>query len=136
MKIALDHGVQGHLIKACTAHEVVVAGLAGPAGDGRAGPPERVLTVSAILSPQRLIETWAAGVDLPALEPAMDLAPEVLLLGTGARLRWPGGAVAAALNARRIGFEVMDTTTACRTYNVLALEGRRVVAALAIGVQL
>ncbi|MCH8180596.1 MAG: Mth938-like domain-containing protein [Proteobacteria bacterium] len=59
-------------------------------------------------------------------------APEVLILGTGASLRFPKPAVLRALMAARIGVETMDTAAACRTYNILVAEGRRVMAALLI----
>ena len=58
------------------------------------------------------------------------MAPEVVLLGTGARQRFPHPAVFAALARARIGVEVMDTGAACRTYNILMSEGRKVLAAL------
>lgn len=58
------------------------------------------------------------------------LAPEVVIFGSGARLRFPSPALTRALIERRIGLETMDTAAACRTYNVLASEGRRVLAAL------
>ena len=60
------------------------------------------------------------------------LSPEVVIFGSGARLRFPPPAWLQALYARRIGVETMDTAAACRTYNVLAAEGRSVVAALLI----
>lgn len=135
MKIALDTGQNAYLIKACAADHIVVVGPAARDPESAlAGPAERILNASVIVSPARILAQWAAppagAVDLPALEPALDLDPEVMLLGTGARLRWPVAGLARAVNARGVGFEVMDTATACRTYNVLALEGRRVVAAL------
>ncbi|MEA3640760.1 MAG: Mth938-like domain-containing protein [Lamprobacter sp.] len=58
------------------------------------------------------------------------LAPQVVVLGTGARQRFPDPALYACLFAQGIGIEIMDTGAACRTYNILAGEGRRVVAAL------
>ncbi|MDR2852831.1 MAG: Mth938-like domain-containing protein [Burkholderiaceae bacterium] len=61
-----------------------------------------------------------------------DLGSEVLIFGSGARLRFPPAAWLAPLIARRIGVETMDTAAACRTYNILAHEGRHVVAALLI----
>jgi uncharacterized protein len=61
------------------------------------------------------------------------LKPEVVLLGTGPRLRFPHASVTAALAAAGIGVEVMDTQAACRTYNILAAEERRVAAALVLG---
>jgi len=59
-----------------------------------------------------------------------ELAPQVVVLGTGRRQRFPDPAIYAALLERGIGVEIMDTGAACRTYNILAGEGRRVVAAL------
>jgi len=56
--------------------------------------------------------------------------PEVVIFGSGARLRFPKPSLMRGLFERRVGFESMDTAAACRTYNVLASEGRNVVAAL------
>jgi uncharacterized protein len=56
--------------------------------------------------------------------------PEIVIFGSGARLRFPKPALLRALIDRRIGFESMDTAAACRTYNVLVSEGRRAIAAL------
>ena len=59
-------------------------------------------------------------------------APEVVIFGSGPRLRFPHPALLRSLMAARIGVETMDTAAACRTYNVLAAEGRRVMAALLV----
>jgi uncharacterized protein len=61
-------------------------------------------------------------------------APEVVIFGSGARLRFPPPALLRGLIGRRIGVETMDSSAACRTYNVLAAEGRSVVAALLLDV--
>ncbi|MGZ5237095.1 MAG: Mth938-like domain-containing protein [Caldimonas sp.] len=58
------------------------------------------------------------------------LAPELVLFGSGRRLRFPPAALLRPLIDARIGVETMDTAAACRTYNVLLAEGRSVVAAL------
>lgn len=58
--------------------------------------------------------------------------PEVVIFGSGARLRFVPAAMLKTLIAARIGVETMDTAAACRTYNVLASEGRVVLAALLI----
>jgi len=55
---------------------------------------------------------------------------EIVIFGSGARLRFPPPVWLASLMARRIGLETMDTAAACRTYNILAAEGRNVLAAL------
>jgi uncharacterized protein len=62
----------------------------------------------------------------------LPLQPELVILGSGPRLRFPHPGMLQALMAARIGVETMDTVAACRTYNVLAAEGRRVVAALLV----
>jgi uncharacterized protein len=57
---------------------------------------------------------------------------DILLLGTGTRLRFPHPSLTRALMEARIGLEVMDIGALCRTYNILATEGRSVGAALLI----
>ena len=92
---------------------------------------------SLIVMPDRIIEEWGA-TSFSALAEAhfltlAELRPEILLLGTGATLRFPDLRLTQALSAARIGLEVMDTHAACRTYNILLAEGRRVVAAVLLG---
>ena len=67
-------------------------------------------------------------------ERILALRPELVLFGSGARLRFPHPSLLRALIERRIGVETMDTPAACRTYNVLASENRSVVAALILEV--
>jgi uncharacterized protein len=85
-----------------------------------------------ILVPDQAVAAWSAvsfetlrNEDFDAL---LELRPEVVLLGTGARQRFPHPRLTHNLAAQRIGVEVMDTAAACRTYNILMNEGRRVVA--------
>ena len=89
---------------------------------------------SLIVSPFQLIRDWAPqhiGELLAAhLEAIAALNPEVVLLGTGARLEFPTTEVLAVLYERQIGVEIMDTAAACRTYNILMAEGRGVAAGL------
>ena len=58
--------------------------------------------------------------------------PELVIFGSGTRLRFAAPGFMRGLMQKRIGIETMDTLAACRTYNVLAGEGRRVIAALLI----
>ena len=58
-----------------------------------------------------------------------DIRPELVIFGSGARIRFPAAALLRPLIERGIGVETMDTGAACRTYNVLAAEGRSVVLA-------
>ena len=60
----------------------------------------------------------------------LEHGPEVVILGTGARQRFPHPRLTAVLLQARVGFEVMASGAACRTYNILMAEGRRVLAAL------
>ena len=60
------------------------------------------------------------------------LSPELVIFGSGARLRFPPASLIRPLIERRVGIETMDTAAACRTYNILVGEGRSVVAALLI----
>ncbi len=60
----------------------------------------------------------------------LESRPELVIFGSGTRLRFPPPAFLRSLMAARIGVETMDTIAACRTYNILAGEGRKVLAAL------
>ena len=89
---------------------------------------------SVVVLPERIISDWAA-TTFEALLPAhlaalADLGCEVVLLGTGARLRFPRPEIMRALEQSGAGLEVMDVQAACRTYNILLAEERKVAAAL------
>ena len=90
-----------------------------------------------LVQPEGQLLFWEAqGFDALAqahFEAIVPLAPELVLLGTGARQRFPHPVLTASLMRARIGVEVMDTGAACRTYNILMSEGRRVLAALLPG---
>jgi uncharacterized protein len=68
-------------------------------------------------------------------EQTLALQPEVVIFGSGALHRFVSPALLRCLIERRIGVETMDTAAACRTYNVLASEGRTVLAALLLDPQ-
>lgn len=93
---------------------------------------DRVVTTSFLLAPDSLVEDWPAH-DARELAPGhadavLAMAPELVLLGTGERQTFPPAAFLAAFLQRGIGIEVMDNAAAARTYDLLAGEGRRVVA--------
>lgn len=107
--------------RACTADAVTVV--------------DKILTRSFLLAaPDRLISDWpvrsSGQFDVAAATSIAALEPEVVLLGSGTRQEFPPRESQVALLRRRIGVEVMDNSAACRTYNLLASEGRRVVAAI------
>lgn len=91
---------------------------------------------SLIVSPERLVTDWPAAsieaLTADHLAAIVELKPEIVLLGTGAALRFPHPAMLAPLYKAGIGVEVMDTPAACRTYNILLGEGRNVIAALVV----
>ncbi|MGD8589967.1 MAG: Mth938-like domain-containing protein [Chromatiales bacterium] len=89
---------------------------------------------SLIVTPSGVLDDWRpenfnqlASDDLARL---VELAPEIVILGTGAEHRFPHAKLAQPLIEHRIGLESMATSAACRTYNILRGEGRRVLAAL------
>ena len=92
---------------------------------------------SLIVTPESIAPDWpvAAFASLAAehLDALLASKPEIVLLGTGTRLRFPHPSVLRPLIEARIGYEIMDTGAACRTYAILMGEGRRVLAALIIG---
>lgn len=103
-------------------------------GPGWVGVGSEKITRSVIVTSQGARVDWpcARFEDLGAshFETLAELDAEVVIFGSGSRTRFPQAAWLKPLMARRIGIETMDTAAACRTYNVLAQEGRRVAAAL------
>ncbi|HEU4858150.1 MAG TPA: Mth938-like domain-containing protein [Rhodanobacteraceae bacterium] len=94
---------------------------------------DRPFTASLILTRQKVIDDWGVA-DIGALapaqvEPIVALKPDVVLLGTGAHQQFPSQAVLAAFLQHGVGVEVMDNAAAARTWDILASEGRNVVAA-------
>ena len=87
-----------------------------------------------ILLPESIIRDWTAATVGTLTEADMEmltgLGTEIILLGTGSRLRFPSGALLRPFANAGIGLDVMDLPAACRTYNILAAEGRKVAAAL------
>jgi uncharacterized protein len=101
---------------------------------GRIRIGERWIGGHVLVTADRIVEDWhvatAATLRLDDLRDAIAQSPEIVILGTGAGLEWPEADLAGALAARGIGLEIMGTPAACRTFNVLVHEQRRVVAAL------
>ena len=88
---------------------------------------------SVIVTPERVLPWSAPAFDAlgePDFEAFHGLGLEILLIGTGPTQRFPHPRLTRALMEKRIGVEVMDTQAACRTYNILIAEGRRVAAAI------
>jgi uncharacterized protein len=102
------------------------------AGEVRVG--QHVVKSHCIVTADALITEWNA--PDPAMltpddvAPILELKPEVVLLGTGPTQRFPNASVRGEFASRGIGLETMDLGAACRTYNILVQEERRVVAVL------
>ena len=94
---------------------------------------DREITDSFLLAPDRAVEHWpvheVGALSADHVDALLDLQPELVLLGTGVRQAFPPAAFMAGFLRKGIGIEAMDNAAAARTYNLLAGEGRRVVAA-------
>jgi uncharacterized protein len=123
MQFSLQSDSSANLVRACS--------------DGEVRVREHVIHNSVILSADEIVFDWppvsVEDLELQHLEAVFALEPQIILLGTGERQVFPAPAIAAAVQAAGVGFEVMDTRAACRTYNLLVQEGRRVAAALIVG---
>lgn len=101
-------------------------------GEVRIG--ETVLRASCLVKADRIVSDWrpqtVAELSLDDLQAAIEMKPEVIVIGSGPKQEFPPPEVLGAVMSRGIGCEVMDLGAACRTYNILASEGRTVVAAL------
>ena len=120
MEFAEDHAAAEFIIHSCSAEGVRVNG--------------QDLTESFMLLPGQPVQTWPviAGESLKPehFSTVIDHQPELVVLGTGTDLQLPDPEVYGALLSREIGLEAMTTIAACRTYNLLAQDGRNVVACL------
>ena len=94
----------------------------------------RAYTHGLIVSPERVVIDWgpehAADLAAEHFEAIVELDPQVIVLGTGKRQVFPDPQAYLVALQRGLGVEVMDTGAACRTYNILMSEGRKVVAGL------
>jgi uncharacterized protein len=120
MHIQLETGGNANLIRTYGPGQIVVN--------------DQQYRTSLIVLPERIVTDWPP-------QSFQELAPEhmqalatldreIILIGTGRRLRFPSAELLAPMAQAGIGWEIMDTGAACRTYNVLVNEGRKVVAAL------
>ena len=95
---------------------------------------ERRIESSILVSRDTLIDDWPAttiqDLDAEAINKVIERRPEVVIVGSGGSHQFPDMALLGMLSAARIGFEVMGTGAACRTYNVLMSESREVMAML------
>ena len=137
MKFTLESG-SGITIRSYGPGHVTVAVPPGTPGSSKLeGSPLQgleTITASCIVTPQRLYRDWPPErfeeLQRAHFEAVLALDPELVLFGSGSRLRFPAPELSTTLTSRGIGMEVMDTPAACRTFNILVAEGRNVAAAL------
>jgi uncharacterized protein len=100
---------------------------------------ETVLRQSFLISSTQLIADWkpqqVEDLTFDDIDAIVALEPEIVILGSGSKQKFPETRWLANLLSRGIGCEVMDTGAACRTYNVLVSEDRKVVGALIVGAE-
>jgi uncharacterized protein len=101
---------------------------------GRVRVADRWVAGNVIVGSDAIMESWttntASRLTIADLEPALALKPTIIVLGTGTERLLPDVELMAAVAAHSVGLEIMNTPAACRTFNVLLQEQRRVVAAL------
>lgn len=105
-------------------------------GDGYIEINRAPYSHAVLLSSDGEILEWAV-TSFDALSPAdftqmASLKPELIIIGTGKRQRFPKPELLKTLIEAKIGFEIMDSQAACRTYNILVGEGRQVLLALIV----
>jgi len=97
---------------------------------------DKVVRDNIALTADEIIQEWQASVieELTEddFEPLLTAEPELILLGTGSLSVFPPRELVFSLARRGIGLETMDTAAACRTFNILISEGRRVAAVLIV----
>jgi len=95
---------------------------------------DQVIDHDVMLTADEIISEWSPAaleyLSIADFALALEQSPEVILFGTGMTQRFPNTQLITEIVRQNIGFEVMDTAAACRTFNVLAAEQRRVVATL------
>lgn len=147
MKFTQDANPAGYIIRAYAPGRITVAYPPARAADNVVTLPqasterpvllEEHLTASFVIAPQHLMRHWPPQrfeeLDEEHLHLITTLDPEVILLGTGQRIRFPNHAWFKNFHQRDVGVEIMDNGAACRTYNILMGEGRNVVAGIIAG---
>ncbi|MEI6181934.1 MAG: Mth938-like domain-containing protein [Polynucleobacter sp.] len=105
-------------------------------GDGYIEINQTPYAHAVLLSSDGAISAWLVesfdSLEASDFDQMITLKPELILIGTGSRQRFPKPELLKSLISAKIGFEIMDSQAACRTYNILAGEGRQVLLALIV----
>ena len=120
MKFAEDHNSANYKISGYDTQSIGINGL-----------PH---TKSLVISPMELLQDWEPSKYSELNEQHLDdifaMQPEIIILGTGLKQIFPPAEILRRLAKEQIGFEIMDTQAACRTFNILMAEDRTVVAGM------
>jgi len=120
MKLSIDYNTSKYTIKGYKTGSITVN--------------NKQYSENLIITPDQLITPWEPNnpdeLNQHHIEFLVDMEPEIILLGTGRSLCFPHPSLISLAMQKGIGFEVMDTGSACRTFNVLISEDRNVMAAL------
>jgi uncharacterized protein len=105
-------------------------------GDGYVEINQTPYTHAVLLKSDGAVLEWPVksfeGLESDHFAQMVALQPELILIGTGSKQRFPKPELLKALISAKIGFEIMDSQAACRTYNILVGEGRQVLLALIV----
>lgn len=120
MKFAEDHNSANYKISAYDENSIAINGL----------PHSQSL----VISPMELLSNWSPAkyseLDADHLDAVYAMKPEIIILGTGLKQIFPPAEILRRLAKEQIGYEIMDTQAACRTFNILMAEDRTVVAGM------
>ncbi len=140
MKISVDINTEGYFIRSYAPGRITIAFPRSSSEILEESAPasgkfqEEILENSFILTSNSLIKDWSPKsiTDLNAqhAEQLISLQPEVIILGTGHSICFPDQSWMASFYQNGIGLEIMDTGAACRTFSILASDGRNVAAAM------
>jgi len=120
-------------IQSYSSGEINIA-LSGNQSEQQSPNSTQCMTTSFILTPHTVVQNWlydkVADLNAESFEPLIEHQPELVVLGTGEKLSFPDHQALMSFHKAGIGVEVMNTASACRTFNVLVSENRFVVAGL------
>jgi uncharacterized protein len=122
MELQLENDPSGHRISSFVNNTVAIGKVR--------------YTTSLIITPDKVVCDWPpqhpGGLTIDDFGAILSLAPELILVGTGNTLRFPDAAILKGVIRAGIGIDFMDSRAACRTYNILAAEGRHVAAGIIV----
>jgi uncharacterized protein len=122
MELQLENDPLGHRVCSFVDNTVEIGGMR--------------YTTSLIVAPEKVICDWPpqhfGGLTIDDIGAILALEPELILVGTGNALRFPDASILRGVIRAGIGIDFMDSRAVCRTYNVLAAEGRHVAAGIIV----